>query len=100
MAGGMGVIKSIFYAGYWFSAFSYDEEEALLKYIECQLHPTSEKILASDDVIYQEKVDECITSYVKRVQDYSKLENLLNSVIMKVSLQSSEETIWVRKAKY
>lgn len=70
---------------FYFRAFSYDEEQALLKYVECQLHPTSEKILASDDVTYQEKVDECIQLYANKLQNCVKLERLLNGIILKVS---------------
>jgi len=75
-------------------SFSFDEEEAILMYIECQLLHIKNKMVA--DITYQEKVDECVQVY-NRLQNNSRLERLFNSIAIKISPYDYERLIYVFK---
>lgn len=77
-------------------SFSCDEEEAILMYIECQLLP-SEHFSLTTKTAYQEKIDECISMYMSRMQTYTNLEKLLNSSVNKISPYDYERLTYVFK---
>ena len=63
-----------------FRAFGFDEETAILAYIESQLIPPKDQIALSSDTEYQERIDEAISS----LSSFAKLENKLKQAVTKV----------------